>query len=207
MPEPAKTPRGPVLPQIIAIGLLLWALVPSNPYGYYILLRWVCCPIFAYLAFRAYKIEKMPWVWILGVAAFVYNPAVRVYLTREIWSVVNVVTIAMLAPTFVVLRAKAEPDINRRKTNKPQYVEQSWDDNSQDVGKPQNSDGVGLNINTFNVDTFQEEGITSRIKSTQRIKVICKKCGTCYSVTLRRAEAHVICPKCHSLENEEIDWG
>lgn len=32
--------------------MLLWALYPENPYGYYVLLRLVCCPIFAYLANR-----------------------------------------------------------------------------------------------------------------------------------------------------------
>jgi len=41
------------VPQIIASVLLVWALNPENPYGYYILLRWVCCVAFAYLAYQA----------------------------------------------------------------------------------------------------------------------------------------------------------
>lgn len=67
MSDTAKETRGPIIPQIIAIGMLVWALVPSNPYGYYTLLRVVCCATFAYLAFGAYALKKMPWVWVLGV--------------------------------------------------------------------------------------------------------------------------------------------
>ena len=30
---------GSLLPQVIGIAMLLWALNPENPYGYYVLLR------------------------------------------------------------------------------------------------------------------------------------------------------------------------
>lgn len=43
------------LPQLVAGLMLLWALNPENPYGYYTLLRWVCCGIFAYLGFKGYE--------------------------------------------------------------------------------------------------------------------------------------------------------
>jgi len=58
------------IPQIIATLMLIWALNPDNSYGYYILLRWVCCGIFAYLAFQALEIEKQGWVWVLGITDF-----------------------------------------------------------------------------------------------------------------------------------------
>lgn len=106
--EVAKGRLRPVFPQIIGIGMLLWALNPSNPYGYYILLRWVCCAIFAYLAFRAYEIEKTPWVWILGVIAWIYNPIIRAPLAREIWTLINVITIVILIATLVVLKGEAK---------------------------------------------------------------------------------------------------
>ncbi len=41
------------LPQAIASGMLLWALYPGNPSGYYTLLHWVCCGILIYLAYQA----------------------------------------------------------------------------------------------------------------------------------------------------------
>jgi FtsH-binding integral membrane protein len=86
------------IPQAIAGVMLLWALNPENPYGYYILLRWVCCAAFTYLALKAHAQAKEGWVWILGVTAVIYNPIIRVHLTREIWSVINIAT---LIPTVL----------------------------------------------------------------------------------------------------------
>jgi hypothetical protein len=89
------------IPQVVAIGMLLWALNPDNPYGYYVLLRWICCGIFAYLSFQALERGKRDWVWILGITALIYNPIVSVHLTRGIWQVVNIVTIVIaLASIF-----------------------------------------------------------------------------------------------------------
>ncbi len=81
------------VPQVIACGMLLWALNPANPYAYYILLRWVCCGAFGFLTFQAVSRNMQGWVWVLGVTALVYNPIFRVHLTQEIWSAVNIATI------------------------------------------------------------------------------------------------------------------
>ena len=86
--------------QIVAMLMLAWALVPSNPYGYYVLLRVVICGISVYLALRAYEHQNMGWVWTLGIMAAVYNPIFRVHLTREIWSVVNVATMGIFIATI-----------------------------------------------------------------------------------------------------------
>jgi len=88
--------------------MLLWALNPANPYGYYILLRWVCCGIFAYLAFKALDQGYQGWVWVLGITAAVYNPIFRVHLTREIWSVVNAVTIGIAVASVFAVKVKDE---------------------------------------------------------------------------------------------------
>ena len=104
--------RGPFVPQIIAIIMLLWALNPQNPYGYYVLLRIVLCAICAFLAFRSQEIGNNAWVWILGVTAVIYNPIIRIHLTREIWSVVNVATIIVLAITFGTLRKRSGSEQN-----------------------------------------------------------------------------------------------
>jgi hypothetical protein len=93
--------RARFIPQVVAILMLLWALNPENPYGYYLLLRIVICGICAFLAYRALKIGNDIWVWILGVTAVIYNPIIRIHLTREIWSVVNIATVAVLAVTVV----------------------------------------------------------------------------------------------------------
>jgi len=87
--------------------MLLWALNPQNSYGYYILLRCVCCGVFAYLAIKALAQDKAGWVWVLGVAAVVYNPIIRIHLTRDIWSVVNVVTIVVAVVSVLVLKSES----------------------------------------------------------------------------------------------------
>jgi hypothetical protein len=94
------------VPQLIACLMLLWALKPGNRYGYFILLRWVCCAVFAFLTFQALTQKKQAWVWILGVTAVVYNPIVRIHLTREIWSIVNVITIGIAGASFFALNVR-----------------------------------------------------------------------------------------------------
>jgi hypothetical protein len=88
--------------------MLLWALNPSNPYGYYILLRWVCCGIFAYLAIQALEHKKKGWVWVLGITALFYNPIFRVHLNRELWSIINVVTIGIAVSSIFAFKVKKE---------------------------------------------------------------------------------------------------
>lgn len=92
------------IPQAIVIPMLLWALVPVNPYGYYILLRWVCCAAFAYLAFHACGLQRTGWVWVLGVTGAIYNPIFRVHSTRELWSIVNLVTIGLAIASISALK-------------------------------------------------------------------------------------------------------
>ena len=93
------------IPQAIVILMLLWALNPMNPYGYYIFHRWVCCAVFVYLAIQAWNIKKQGWVWILGVTAAIYNPILRIHSTREMWSVVNLVTIGLAVASIFVLKS------------------------------------------------------------------------------------------------------
>lgn len=92
------------IPQVIVGAMLLWALNAENPYGYYILLRWVCCASFAYLAIKAVEQGKEGWTWILGVTAVVYNPIIRVHLTRDIWEVINIATIVVAVLSVLVLK-------------------------------------------------------------------------------------------------------
>jgi hypothetical protein len=98
-------PHGKVLliPTLITIAMLGWALHPENPYGYYILLRFVTCPVLGFLAFFASTKESTTWTWLLGIMAIVYNPIIRVHLNRDVWSFINVATMVMLL-AFVAWR-------------------------------------------------------------------------------------------------------
>ena len=107
--------KRPWIPQAIVSIMLLWALYPENPYGYYVLLRLVCCPIFAWLAIQAHSQDKAGWAWTLGITAVVYNPLIRIHLTREIWSVINVITIVLAVASTFVLKSP-----NRPKTSQEQ---------------------------------------------------------------------------------------
>lgn len=93
------------IPQVIVSVMLLWALNPNNPYSYYILLRWVCCGVFAYLAVKAYKQGHEDWVWVLGFIAALYNPIFRVHFVRSIWSVINVITIGIAATSVFIYKS------------------------------------------------------------------------------------------------------
>jgi hypothetical protein len=95
-------------PQLIATLMLLWGLVPDNPYPYYILLRWVCCGVFAYLATKAFRQKLEGWTWLLGITAALYNPILRADLTRGLWAIVNVVTIGIAVASVVALTSKGE---------------------------------------------------------------------------------------------------
>lgn len=83
--------------------MLLWALVPSNPYGYYVLLRFAICGICAFLVVKASELRRTGTAWTLGITAVIYNPIIRVHLNREIWSVVNVATIVLMIATIFML--------------------------------------------------------------------------------------------------------
>lgn len=98
------------MPQTIACVMLLWALNPHNPYGYYILLRWVCCGVFAYCAFQVLALgdEKQGWAWVFGITALIYNPILRVHLNRELWQILNIVTAVILVVSIFVLKVKKQ---------------------------------------------------------------------------------------------------
>ena len=81
---------------LVAAGMLVYAAIEKHPYSYYTLLRWVCCPIFAYSAFAAHEKNRIPWVWIFGVLALLYNPIFRVHLDRSTWTGVNWATVAAI---------------------------------------------------------------------------------------------------------------
>src|SRR5437870_5258160 len=84
------------VPQLIACLALLWALNShQHRYGYYVLLRWICCAVFAYLAAVAIAQEKQGWACVLGLMAVVYNPIARFHLTKHAWSTINVITIVI----------------------------------------------------------------------------------------------------------------
>jgi hypothetical protein len=87
---------------LVVAGLLISAAVQRHPYSFYTLLRWICCPVFAYSAFAAYEGKYVVWVWVFGVLAALYNPILRVHLDRTTWTGVNWLTVGVIAVATVL---------------------------------------------------------------------------------------------------------
>lgn len=84
---------------IVPIGALLLGL-SDMPYGYYELLRVLvfCCAI--YIAIAERERGNGNWLWAFGACALIYNPIAKLSLGREIWTVVNLATVALFAGHF-----------------------------------------------------------------------------------------------------------
>lgn len=65
-------------------GLLFWALA-QHPYGYFILLRWITCGVSAYYAYLSYSLKRIPWTWLFGIIAIMFNPIAPIHLERQTW--------------------------------------------------------------------------------------------------------------------------
>lgn len=85
-----------LIPHAIAGILLVIALSPDNDIGYYRVMRWIVCAVFAYMAMESYSLKQPSWTWVWGVAAGIYNPIVPVEASRDIWSLVNLSSIALI---------------------------------------------------------------------------------------------------------------
>lgn len=83
--------------------MLLWALRDSNPYSYYMLLRWVVCGFACYTASVLQEIGARKTMWALVVVALIYNPFIRAHFSRGTWEAVNVAALAPLGLSILSL--------------------------------------------------------------------------------------------------------
>lgn len=93
---------------IIPVIVLLVALAPGHPYRYFIVLRWVVCAgaLLFVAMFHSHQLHR--WMYGFGFIAFLYNPIIRVHLTRDIWMVLNMLTIAAFVAGFVLFWVKSD---------------------------------------------------------------------------------------------------
>lgn len=92
------------LTPVCLVSAVLLLLAPfSWPYGYYQLLRIVITASAIWLATLAH--EKSPGLALgLVVAAIVYNPLLPIYLDRDTWLPINLVTGGLYLFTFIKLK-------------------------------------------------------------------------------------------------------
>ena len=74
---------------LVAAVMLVFAAVERQSYSFYTLLRWICCAVFAYSAFAAHQKNRMPWVWIFGLLAVLFNPILPLHLQRDTWQILD----------------------------------------------------------------------------------------------------------------------
>ncbi len=89
----------------IPIIMLLFALI-DNPYGYYQILRWVVMLSAGYTAFILYERKDEAWTWIFVGIAILFNPIIPIYLSREIWSVIDVIAAVLFGINMWLLKNK-----------------------------------------------------------------------------------------------------
>ena len=62
------------------------------PYGYYQLLRFIGFFAFGIAAYISYSSGQKIIPFVLGFMAIVFNPFIKVYLDREVWAVIDVLS-------------------------------------------------------------------------------------------------------------------
>lgn len=100
-------PRPLIAVMIVMLGI---ALLPIRWYGYYILLKLVVCGGCVFLAANAYDDGRKHLVWFMGWLAVLYNPIIRFPLGRELWMVINILTIIVLIAAMRSLKSKVRKE-------------------------------------------------------------------------------------------------
>lgn len=88
---------------IACIVMLAIALLPL-PYAYYMLLRVVIFGVSAYLAVAAFSAGKTELTWMLAINALIYNPVFPVHMTKDVWIIINLLTIGLLVKIYKLKR-------------------------------------------------------------------------------------------------------
>ena len=67
------------------------------------------------VAFRAHEIERLWALWTFGLVALLFNPLIPIYLTRELWIPIDLLTAVLFAVAIASLRERAGGGAPRQK--------------------------------------------------------------------------------------------
>lgn len=73
---------------IIVFALFLGA--APLPYGYYTILRIMVTGFFIWAAVLTYQQKEQILPWVFVVLAITFNPIIKVYLSKELWAVIDI---------------------------------------------------------------------------------------------------------------------
>lgn len=91
--------------RLIASILLLIAL-SKQPYSFYTILRICVFVTGAFGAYLSHQSKSDNWLWIFGAIALIFNPIFPIYLEREIWAVIDIVTAIVLIISIKFIPSK-----------------------------------------------------------------------------------------------------
>lgn len=77
------------------IIILLIALLPL-PYGFYTIVRILGFISCGFVAYQAYLEKKEILFSVFFILSIIYNPIFKVYLNKDIWTVINIATALLL---------------------------------------------------------------------------------------------------------------
>ena len=77
---------------VILSIFILFGAIAEWPYGYYILLRWITCIASILVVFQAFE-KNIDWAKVIFIIiAIFFNPLAPIYLSRNIWIPLDIVT-------------------------------------------------------------------------------------------------------------------
>jgi len=92
---------------IVAGIMLLIAVPPFWPYGYYMFLRWVVSVSAVINAIFFYKSNQNGWAVSMTLVALLFNPIAPVYLDKALWILLDIVVAILMFVSTTKLRPKA----------------------------------------------------------------------------------------------------
>ena len=81
---------------LVAVIMLLLAIPPIWPYGYFQLLRLVVTGVAFYNAYTAHESKNKAWVVIMGAIAILFNPLFPIHLDKEVWVVLDIISAVLM---------------------------------------------------------------------------------------------------------------
>ena len=91
-----------ILPFIFVAILLCVAPFIRAPHGFFVFLRLMTCGAFIY---AIYCSGHNSLKFISGAFVLLYNPLIPIHLTRNIWTVLNIITVIVLLCMYIILIA------------------------------------------------------------------------------------------------------
>jgi len=86
---------------VVTIALLLLGIFGDFSYDFYMFIRLVAAISAAIFAYLFYQKKDIAWTWVFTISAIIFQPFIRIHLTKEIWHFLNTILIVLLITGFL----------------------------------------------------------------------------------------------------------